>query len=251
MNQDDPYRDPVLYDLEYQQQLEDIPHYVQLARRLRGPVLELGCGTGRITIPIAQSGVEIHGLDASSDMLNGLEQKLRLEPDAVRLRVRYSLGNFCQLDGERQYPLVILPFNAIHHCEGAAGRRELLRSVRKVLRPGGIFGLDCYLPDLLLYSREKGKRYEQRTFTHPVTKEPLETWEEGYWEPERRIHNVIYVYEDPRGHQEKVHLRLNMFDQTEFRTLLHQEGFQFSWEASDFRGTPMRPDSLKWVMELT
>jgi len=247
---EDPYRSPILYDLEYQQQTEDIPHYVQLARRMRGPVLELGCGTGRITLPIAQAGVEVHGMDASADMLRGLEEKLSREPDSVRWRVRYSQGDFCQLAPDPRYSLVILPFNAIHHCPGMAKRRELFRGVRGMLRSGGTFAMDCYLPDLALYARDRGQRYEFRTFSHPVTGEPLETWEEGYWEPEKRIHHVIYVYEDARGHQERVHLRLHMFDQQELRQLVHDAGFTIFWEGSDFQGSPMRPDSLKWVLEL-
>ena len=54
---DDPYRDPVLYDLEYASQHEDVQFYTALARRLRGPVCELGCGNGRILLPIARAGV--------------------------------------------------------------------------------------------------------------------------------------------------------------------------------------------------
>jgi SAM-dependent methyltransferase len=250
MSFDDPYRDPILYDLEYASQSDDVAFYVALARRYRGPVLELACGNGRITLPIARAGVEVHGIDLSEAMLDDLEAKLKQEPDAVRWRVRAAQGDYRALDLSHRYPLVILPFNAIHHCTSHADIRALLRGVRSVLRPGGAFVLDCYLPDPVLYARDPERRYEERTFHDPRTGGALYSWETGRWDPVRRIHHVYYTYQDEAQQEHVVHLQLHMYERAELAELFHQEGFQVGWEASEFSGAPMTEDALKWVIEL-
>lgn len=247
---EDPYREPALYDVEYTGMYEDVAYYVQLARRSRGPVLELGCGNGRITIPIARSGVEIHGIDKSSAMLADMEEKLRSEPVSVRLRVRCGPGDFRRIEGDTRFPLIILPFNALHHCEGVADIEAVLAGVRARLAPGGTFALDCYLPDPILYARDPNRRYEERTFVDPRTAATLYSWEQGYWDSATRIHHVRYVYESEDGRQEEVHLRLHMYEREELRAIFARCGFQTTWEGGDFDGAPLRAGSLKWVMQL-
>ena len=65
-----------VYDTVYTYLRDDIPFYVDAAKRYGGPVLELGCGTGRVTVPIAEAGVEIVGLDISQAMLDVARSKL-------------------------------------------------------------------------------------------------------------------------------------------------------------------------------
>jgi SAM-dependent methyltransferase len=245
----DPYRDPALYDLEYGDQHDDVAWYVGLARRHRGPVLELGCGNGRITLALARADVEVHGIDASPVMLADLERKLRAEPDRVRLRVRVREGNFLTLEGSTQHPLVVLPFNALHHCPGHAALRSLLDGVRRSLRPGGVFALDCYLPDPVLYRRDPDRLYEERRFPDPRGGELL-SWERGWWSPRDRVHHVCYVYRRADGTEEELHLRLHMYGLAELRELVHRAGFAIAWEASDFDGAPMFDGALKWVVAL-
>ncbi len=66
---------------------EDVRFYVDLALEVGGPVLELGCGTGRVLIPIARSGVSITGVDGSAGVLARCRSKLYAEPPGVRARV--------------------------------------------------------------------------------------------------------------------------------------------------------------------
>ena len=65
-----------VYDSIYSYVREDIPFYVEAAKDAGGPVLELGCGTGRVTIPIAEAGVDVVGLDSSEAMLDAASRKL-------------------------------------------------------------------------------------------------------------------------------------------------------------------------------
>src|SRR5207245_10623250 len=77
------------YDADYEAdgRGEDIAFYSALARKLGGPVLEMGCGSGRNLLPIARSGIAIHGIDSSPAMLGALRAKLSAEPSQVSRRV--------------------------------------------------------------------------------------------------------------------------------------------------------------------
>jgi SAM-dependent methyltransferase len=244
---DDPYRDPALYDLEYGDHDEDIAYYIQLARAARGPVLELGCGTGRLTVPMLKAGATVWGVDASQPMLDGLRAKLQGCDDAVRLRCRAVHGDFRTLKLIHRFPLVLWPFNAMHHCDDPDDVRATLDHIRALLLPGGQLALDCYLPDMALYDRDPEARYEQRTFTDPRTGGPLDSWEQGWWDADKHVHHVVYTYKHRDGTEEQAHLALRMFELPELRTLLSEQGWQITHEAQDFLGTPLSERPLKWV----
>src|SRR3954462_148981 len=76
----------------------DVAFYVDEAKNAIGPVLELGCGTGRILIPTAQAGIEITGLDASESMLARCREKLRNESVQVQQRVELIYGDMREFD---------------------------------------------------------------------------------------------------------------------------------------------------------
>ena len=111
----DPYRRPDLYDLEYQDYTEDIEYYVGLARPHRS-VLELGCGTGRLTLAIARSGTKVEGVDASETMLRQLHRNLQGEQPQIRWLVQTHQGDFRTIDSPNRFSLILWPFNALHHC---------------------------------------------------------------------------------------------------------------------------------------
>lgn len=247
---DDPYSEPALYDLEYAHQTDDIAFYVGVSRRSRGPVLELGCGNGRITLAVARHGVEIHGMDVSAAMLADLDTKLRGEREVVRQRVRVKRGDFRSIDVPGPYALVLWPFNAMHHCQTSDDVIAVLRGARAVLAPGAAIYMDCYLPDYSLYTRDPDGRYEERTFTDPRDGGALVSWETGRWDPVQRVHHVVYVYERPDGTADRVELALKMWERAELEAMIAAAGLRVMWQSSDFKGAPMITRSLKWVLQL-
>lgn len=245
-----PYAHPLLYDLEYDHLQRDIEHYVELVRRRGGPVLELGIGNGRVAIPMARAGVEVHGVDASTDMLASLQDKLASEPPEVAGRVRAVHGDFRRLNGPPRYRTVLLPFNAVHHCETHTDLLELLGSVDRVMMDGGRFFLDCYLPDPVLHNRDPKETYAHTDFTHPLTGQTIHSWESSWYDPLRQIHHVVYTYVPAGEAPIEVKLALRVFHPQEFRALLEWGGFVIEHEASSFDGHPVRADSSKWVLGL-
>lgn len=250
LHSDDPYLDPEIYDLEYADYTEDIGYYVRLASQSPSPTLELACGTGRLTIPMARAGIQVHCQDLSLRMLSRLRTRLNEEHPDVRQRVSVQQGDFRQLiprpDG---YGAVLLPFNALHHADSENDVDAVLSGIRRTLRPEGLLGLDLYLKDLELYDRDPNQRFEERDFILPSTGETLHSWEQGWWDAERNIHHVLYCYEYTDGRVKRSHLRLHMYERPWLLAKLVEHGFDLIGEWEDFVGTPVSTQSLKWVVQ--
>ncbi len=249
---DDPYRDPALYDLEYDDYTEDIAYYRRLALATGSPILELGAGTGRLMVPLLRAGLQVDGVERSPGMLEGLRAKLEQLHPPQRGRARIFEGDFRTLpEGlHEQYALVMWPFNALHHCaDGKEVAQTLLGAARR-LRPEGRIALDVYLPDRELYDRDPEQTYEHRIFRDPRTGASIHTWEQGWWDEARRIHHVIYTYRYPDGRERRTHLALRMFERHELEAIFQRCGLRVLHSAEDFEGNPLRPGSLKWVVQL-
>jgi SAM-dependent methyltransferase len=137
------------YDADYGvlSRVEDVAFYVELARECGGPVLEMGCGSGRVLLPTARAGVEITGLDGSPEMLANLRRVLADEPEEVRRRVRLVEGDIRDADAGGRFALVTSPFRVVQHLVPRADQRAWLRNVARHLAPGGNLVFDVYQPD--------------------------------------------------------------------------------------------------------
>ncbi|MGH7321062.1 MAG: class I SAM-dependent methyltransferase [Candidatus Rokuibacteriota bacterium] len=156
----------------------DVGFYVEEARRAGGAVLELACGTGRILIPTARSGVEIAGIDRSAGMLARARQKLAAEPAEVRGRVTLHEGDMCTLDLRGRFSLVTIPFRPIAHVLEIEQQLALFANARRHLASDGRVVFDFYHPDpallvgpqeerLDLEREEDGRRIRRFSTTRP------------------------------------------------------------------------------------
>jgi SAM-dependent methyltransferase len=122
----------------------DRDFYVGQALRSGGPVVELGPGTGRVTLPIARAGVRVIGVDSSPEMLEICRR--RAEEERLSDMVDLRLGDFRDPPVDERVPLVICPFRSFMHLTGDADRRTALAAVRDMLAPGGRFVFDVFAP---------------------------------------------------------------------------------------------------------
>lgn len=149
--------DPETYDLLIPSSFGgDVEWYRRLARESDGPVLELGAGTGRVTIPIAQDGAAIWALDANGGMLDVLRGKVAHLPDPVRSRVRVVEGDMRSFALDREFALVIIPFRAFLHNLTADDQLACLRAVHAHLAAGGRLALNFFHPSLEFMARHAG-----------------------------------------------------------------------------------------------
>jgi len=133
-----------LYDPWSRSVTEDIGFYVAEARKTEGPVVELGVGTGRIAIPIAQQGIRVVGVDSSREMLAACARRAEAEGVADLLDLR--LGDLRSPPVDEQAALVICPFRSYLHLADDGERIDALTAARSILVPNGLLVFDVFAP---------------------------------------------------------------------------------------------------------
>jgi SAM-dependent methyltransferase len=136
------------YDQAYaaKHDLGDLPFYLELARRIGGPVLELACGTGRVLLPIAREGIAIHGVDNSEPMLEVLRTKLASEAKDVAELVSIFEGDMRSFRSNRTYPLIIIPFRPLQHMYSIEDQRAALETAAFHLEDDGVLAFNVFFP---------------------------------------------------------------------------------------------------------
>jgi SAM-dependent methyltransferase len=138
--------DPIahFFDAWSRSVVEDIPFYVHEALASGGPVVELGVGTGRIAVPIAQRGIRVIGIDDSPEMLRVCRARARVN-DVVEL-IDLRVGDLRSPPVAERVPLVLVPFRAYLHLLTDDERRQALAAARELLLPGGRLVFDVFAP---------------------------------------------------------------------------------------------------------
>jgi SAM-dependent methyltransferase len=135
------------YVVPYQTR-EDVAFFVEAAQASGGPVLEVGCGTGRVLIPTARAGVSIFGIDLSPHMLDICERRLEQEPIEVQSRVQLDLADMRDFDLRQTFKLITIPFRPFQHLIEVEDQIACLRCIQRHLADDGRFILDVFNPSL-------------------------------------------------------------------------------------------------------
>jgi SAM-dependent methyltransferase len=152
------------YDLENADFTEDLDFWLELAEEHDGPILELGCGTGRVLLNLARRGHAITGIDNSPDMLACLEAKLRQAPALPRSPAPLLLcADIRQFTSTPNHALALLPFNTFMHFLTLEDQLAALLNIRRHLREGGVLAMDMTNPGEAYAATEQGLTLE-RTF---------------------------------------------------------------------------------------
>jgi len=122
----------------------DVEFYIEEAVASGGPVLELGCGTGRIALPVAREGIAVTGLDLAASMLEIFREKLAREDAAVQQRVTLVHGDMCAFDLGSEFPLITIPFRAFGHIVSPEGELACVRCANRHLPIGGRLIVDLF-----------------------------------------------------------------------------------------------------------
>ncbi|MDZ7289774.1 MAG: class I SAM-dependent methyltransferase [candidate division KSB1 bacterium] len=142
------------YDTIYASRTQDIEFYVAMAREGNGPILEVGCGTGRITLSLAETGSEIHGIDASAMMLEILRNKLTARPE---LSLHIHEGDMRAFDLGRKFAQIFVPFRAFLHLDTIDDQLAALRCFHHHLLPDGRLIVDIFAPSYRMMSNTQAQ----------------------------------------------------------------------------------------------
>jgi SAM-dependent methyltransferase len=141
------------YVVPYQTR-QDVAFFVEAAQASGGPVLEVGCGTGRVLIPTARAGLAVYGLDLSPHMLDVCERRLAQESIEVQQRVQLDLADMRDFDLGQTFNLITIPFRPFQHLIEVEDQIACLRCIRRHLADDGRFILDLFNPSLPIMARE-------------------------------------------------------------------------------------------------
>jgi SAM-dependent methyltransferase len=222
----------------------DVARYVEWARTCGGPVLELGCGTGRVLVPIARAGIEIVGLDLAEPMLAICRRKLTAEPADVQSRVRLAAGDMTAFDLGRRFKLITIPFRPFQHILTVAGQLTCLACVHRHLDEGGLFVLDLFNPSLPLLTRDDGGQEfgHEPEFVMPDGRRVVRCVRLPRRDYFQQINDVelIYYVTHPDGRTERVvdAFQMRYLFRFEVEHLLARAGFWIERIDADYQGNP-------------
>lgn len=237
------------YDLHSTGLDGDVEFYVNHAVDAGSPVLELACGTGRITIPVAEAGIDIVGLDASDEMLRRARDKIAACDAETQSRIRLVPGDMRDFSLDRTFTLVMIPFRSFLHLLTPADQRQALRNIRDHLAPEGRLVFNMFDPSVEIIAAHTGPnrpgRQKQGEFRHPETGSRVIVWDSRTYMPARQRVNVDYIYEvlDDRGRVVETSynpISLRYVHRWEMQYLLELCGFTVDALYGDFRGGPFK-----------
>lgn len=223
---------------------QDVAFFVDEARKSGGPVLEIGCGTGRILIPTAREGIEIVGLDLSPHMIEMCRINLSQETPETRSRVTIVRESMVTFDLSRKFRLITMPFRPFQHLLTVSDQTACLRRVHDHLDDGGVFILDLFNPLLERLVRDDiGQEVdEEPEFTTPDGRRVIRrarVLSRDLFNQVIRM-ELIYSVTHPDGRTERLlhPLALRYFFRFEAEHLLARCGFTLESVFSDYDRRP-------------
>lgn len=225
----------------------DIAFWERTTRAVRGEVLELGCGTGRIALPLARQGVALVGIDRSSAMLRiateraaRLRARRRNHPSFVRGDIRalpFSAGSFA---------MVVAAYGILQSLVRERDLTATLESVARVLRPSGVLAIDL-VPDVPNW-KEYGERVQMRG---RIRGRRLTLVESVRQDRRRRLTHFaqrFIVGSGPSAVERRFRLTFRTLPMDAMLRRLKKAGFAVESVSGDYRGGPWMPDSDAWLI---
>ncbi len=242
------YSDGRYYDLEFRRWSADIPFYVSLVEGKPGSVLDLGCGTGRVTIPIAKLGVPTTGLDLMPSML----QRAEANAEAAKVNVHWVQGDMTTFDLDKHFDWVLVPFNSMQHLHEYESLRSMLSRIRRHLAPCGRFAFDVvnpFFPDL---TNEFTKPRLADEFEDPDGRGRVQVEVSHAYDKDSRVarHKLFYSIGESR-HVRQEEVVLHCFDPQELELFMLENGFSILEKYGSYKRDAFSATSKELVMVCT
>lgn len=181
--------DPALYHAHHNLYQEDISFWLKLAEKSKSPILELGCGTGRVLIKLAQAGYQVLGLDNDPSMLRYLSYQLSAHACE---NVRLFQADMCHFHLSVQAGLIILPCNTLSTIP-ENDRQRMFNTVRRHLSDKGIFAASMPNPGVLRRLPAQSELEIEEVIEHPSDGEPVQVG--SAWAREKDTFTVTWTYD--------------------------------------------------------
>lgn len=183
------------YDLEYRNVTDDLTFYSEFAARCESPILELGCGTGRVLSHLGMAGYRVTGIDLSLPMLQIALQRVSAEPRLAR-NVRIEEADMRSFSLRTRFRLAFCAINSFMHLTTVEDQSACLAAVRRHLVPGGLFIVDLFNPDLALLLEGGGRLLLERILVDPAGPTLITKMVSAWVDRAQQVNHVTYLYDE-------------------------------------------------------
>jgi SAM-dependent methyltransferase len=243
--QSDPYASIAdIYDFSYGDFADDVDFYENLARAVDGPLLELGVGSGRVAIPLAEAGYDVVGIDNSPAMLDQARRRLGAGK-SIDGRIELLEGDFTDFDLGRRFGLVFVAANTFQHLLTTREQADCLACVARHLQPAGIFAMSIRSPVTVSWDEVDAPAplLLDWTRTDPDTGELVMKTVAAEADPGRMVRKLTYIYDRVKrngGLRRSVFVtELRYSTEAEITLLLQQSGLRVTHVYGDYDLTPV------------
>jgi 2-polyprenyl-3-methyl-5-hydroxy-6-metoxy-1,4-benzoquinol methylase len=238
------YENPERYDELYGKYQDDLLYIMAYATGIEDPIIELACGTGRLTIPMAKSGLNMIGIDLHDGMLNRAKQKAAHE----QLSIIFEQQDCTKLELPCSSPLIFMTGNSFQHFLTNESQDALFHSVKKHLLPNGQFIFDTRNP--ILAELAVVDEYEERSINKDNQTVIEKNVEEYNYETQilNCVTETIILENEQVIHTTKDSISLRYVFPMELTRLVDEHGFELlhlygSWKKEDYK-----KDSISMVV---
>jgi SAM-dependent methyltransferase len=217
--------------------------YLEEAAASGGPVLDVGCGAGRLTLPLAQRGLEVYGIDLSASMLAAARSKAA----AAGLRIDFTLADMRRFDLNRRFSTILIAGNAMLHLLTIQDLQECLATVRRHLAENGRLIFDVSKWDLEHLARDPARRYPVMSVPHPRHGE-IAIEERASYDAATQIRDITWFLSSPAAPDfQTIEYRLRVIFPQELLLLLDTAGFRLETRYGEFTRAPFDSASPRQV----
>lgn len=218
------YRMADFYDDYYGRNTGDIDFWINQCKD-KEKILEVACGTGRVTFPIIESGKKVYALDYSSAMLDILKEKAKEKSYSKK-----NLEVFCQdmrdMKFNQKFDIILITSNSVNHLEKTEDFEKMLSCVYHLLENDGLLIFDALKPRFKYLMRNMNEFYDHDEFILKKTGEKISICENSKYNHATQINNVNYYYKDSKGKETVLNTKVRLYFPQELDYIIQKSNFK-------------------------
>lgn len=229
------------YDAENEYMTDDLPLYSAWAEQVGSPILDIGCGTGRVMLHLAEEGYDVRGVDTSRQMLERGQRKLKRRVDLAE-RVQFYEGNALDYAYPEQYALILIPYNGLMHFRTSAEQQALLKHLHSALKEEGLLMIDLPNAGETFAALDDGAVTLERSFVEPESGNLVMQQSVSELDRAEQLQYITWIYDeigpDRVLRRTVAPLTLRYVFPTELDLLLQLTGFRRIERYGDYDESP-------------
>lgn len=241
------YDNPILYDKENESYIPEVPFLLKWAEKKQGTIIDLACGTGRVTIPLAKKEYKLIGVDLHKGMLTAAKNKAY----KLNLKIEWVEQDCTKLNLNRKSNLIYSVGNSFQHFLTNEAQDGLLESINKHLNSDGVFIFGTRFPSVEELLQPSTEEF-WRTYTDSETQNTVDVFTISDYDSlnQTQHYTTIRKYKNIDGdviNEKRTNISLRYVFPKEMERILHAHGFEVLHLYSDWKESPITNESYEMV----